>query len=550
MTTRDPPHPPHLAGSAALGRGAWAEARAIFDAAVASDPTDPSAWEGRAAASLWLQDAEGTVESHEHAYTLHRERGDDLAAARACLELAGAFLELRGEPAIANGWFQRARRLLCDLPPAREHALLHIWDAFFALEVELDTAAGMSHARRAIEISEAAEAPDTAVLGLALEGLSRVISGEVREGMSLLDEAVATAVSGELSDPDFICRTCCCMIDACDQVRDYGRAVEWCDRLRTVAERWQVQSFITTCRIKYSGVLLWRGDWEGAEAELDAALRESGDAAPATALVRLAELRRRQGRTEEAVALLDDAGMHPAVVRVRAAMALEADDPVGALDLIDDLLRRIPHRVRTERVGALELRLAAEASLGRADDAQKTLIEIDRIASEIGTDPIQATALWAHGAVAMLREDHAEARRCYEEAAHLFERSGSPYECARARLELAGALAAAGRDDRAAAQAAAALEVLEQMGAAPDTERARTLLASTEPQGDRKESPLTPRQREVLSLVAEGLTDREIGERLFISEFTVHRHVSDILTRLGASSRTGAVARTLREGLL
>jgi pimeloyl-ACP methyl ester carboxylesterase/DNA-binding CsgD family transcriptional regulator len=61
---------------------------------------------------------------------------------------------------------------------------------------------------------------------------------------------------------------------------------------------------------------------------------------------------------------------------------------------------------------------------------------------------------------------------------------------------------------------------------------------------------LTPRQLEVLALVADGLSDREIGERLSISEYTVHRHVSDILGRIGAPTRTAAVARALRSGLL
>jgi DNA-binding NarL/FixJ family response regulator len=84
------------------------------------------------------------------------------------------------------------------------------------------------------------------------------------------------------------------------------------------------------------------------------------------------------------------------------------------------------------------------------------------------------------------------------------------------------------------------------MGAALELARARALLEEREP----AKNPLTARQREVLALVAEGLTDREIGERLFISEYTVHRHVSDILTRLGVSSRTGAAARALREGIL
>jgi LuxR family transcriptional regulator, maltose regulon positive regulatory protein len=546
MPATDVP-PPHSidAGRAALARGAWRDARGHFDDAVDSEPSDPRAWEGRAAASLWLQDVDTVIESWERAFALHREGGDDCAAAGACLELAGAFVELRGEPVVGNGWIQRARRLLRDAPPCRELALLNIWDGFLALQEGPDVVKGRRHARQAVELSEAAGAEDTAVLALALEGLAAVIGGEVRTGMSLLDEAVAVAVGGELTDPDYIYRTCCCMIDACEQVRDYGRAVEWCDRLREVAERWDVPSFIITCRIKYSGVLLWRGEWEAVEAELNAVRADTG-ALPRSASARLAELRRRQGRTEEAQALLQEAGMHTAGVLVRAGLALDSGDPEQALDMAGGLLRRIPEGARTERIGALEIRLRAEVQLGRAEAAAATTAEMKEIASTVGTGPLLAAAHTAHGRLAVLHGDLAAARTAFEESARLYETSGSAYECARARLELASVLEVAGQPDQAAGHAAAAAAVLEPMGAALELARARALLEEREP----AKNPLTARQREVLALVAEGLTDREIGERLFISEYTVHRHVSDILTRLGVSSRTGAAARALREGIL
>lgn len=61
---------------------------------------------------------------------------------------------------------------------------------------------------------------------------------------------------------------------------------------------------------------------------------------------------------------------------------------------------------------------------------------------------------------------------------------------------------------------------------------------------------LTPRQQEVLELVAEGMRDREIAQRLSISENTVHRHMSDILERLEVSSRAAAVAQAVRADLI
>jgi LuxR family transcriptional regulator, maltose regulon positive regulatory protein len=157
-------------------------------------------------------------------------------------------------------------------------------------------------------------------------------------------------------------------------------------------------------------------------------------------------------------------------------------------------------------------------------------------------------SLAASGAVALARDDAEWARKCFEDAAYLFERSGSPYECARVRLDLARALLALDQRPQARTETMAALRALESMGAAPEAGRARALLQEA-PSAPRRSS-LTRRQMEVLALAAEGLTDREIGERLFISEYTVHRHISDILVRLGASSRTGAVAQAIREGYL
>ncbi|TVP49333.1 MAG: hypothetical protein EA350_02265 [Gemmatimonadales bacterium] len=537
-------------GRAALRQGAWEEALDAFEGALRADEEDAAAWEGLAIAALWLEDHSRVIEARERSHALYGAAGDLPAAARLALELGGAHLELRGEMVIANGWFQRGRRILSDLPPTPEHALVHIWDAFFALEGAHDPDAARAHAERAVEVAEATGASDLTMLGRALTGVSRVIGGEVGPGMALLDEAVASAVAGESNDPDIICRTCCCMIDACEQVRDWGRATEWCDRLRALSERWRVDSFLATCRVKYSGVLLWRGEWEAAEEELTrardhfATTRPSSAAAP---MVRLAEVRRRQGRRKEAEALLDGVGTDPRAVPVRAALAIDAGEADLAAELLMSLLRRIPERALTLRVHIHELLVRAELARDHTGEAASVLAQLEALTEEIGTVPMRAAALSAGGALAFASGDSERARDCFEEAAHLFERSGSPYECACARVEMSRALHALGSRDRATSEAAGALAVLDPMGAVPAADAARKL---TGERAAPDTSVLTPRQREVLALAAEGLTDREIGERLFISEYTVHRHMSDILARLGVPTRTGAVGKALREGLL
>ena len=190
-------------GRAALAAGAWADARSALEAAVRAEPQHARAWEDLGTACMWLQDAR-VFEVRQQAYLLYRDAGDDVAAARLSMDLASDFMDLRGELAVAGGWFQRAQRLLETLPPGREHALLEIWLAYMALLDEGNPASAQVHTRNAIAISAATNNRDTGVLALALQGLAQVTEGSVRAGMQALDEALAVALGGEVSDPQSI----------------------------------------------------------------------------------------------------------------------------------------------------------------------------------------------------------------------------------------------------------------------------------------------------------------------------------------------------------
>ncbi|GAA4308826.1 helix-turn-helix transcriptional regulator [Streptomyces venetus] len=131
---------------------------------------------------------------------------------------------------------------------------------------------------------------------------------------------------------------------------------------------------------------------------------------------------------------------------------------------------------------------------------------------------------------------------------------GDVYERARCRLRYAEALVAAGRREEAVAQARAVRETADDLGALPLRERVDALvrrgrLADTTCTGDRA-GVLTAREQEVLRLLALGRSNRRIGEELFISGKTASVHVSNILAKLGASSRGEAVAVAYREGLI
>ena len=148
--------------------------------------------------------------------------------------------------------------------------------------------------------------------------------------------------------------------------------------------------------------------------------------------------------------------------------------------------------------------------------------------------------------------DHDRARTLLEDAVDRFQRIGAPFEAAQARIELATSLAALGRTEPAEREATAALDRLVELGAEAEAERARRLLeVSIRGGGDGARLPgVTRREREVLGLLAEGLTNRQIAERLVISEHTVHRHVTNILRKLDLPSRTAAAAHAVRSGVL
>ena len=121
-----------------------------------------------------------------------------------------------------------------------------------------------------------------------------------------------------------------------------------------------------------------------------------------------------------------------------------------------------------------------------------------------------------------------------------------------ATIELATSLVALGRTDAAEREAAAALDCMLELGAPAEAERARRLLSGFADDGS-GQFPLpevTARERKVLRLLAEGLTNRQIAERLVVSEHTVHRHVTNILRKLDLPSRTAAAAHAVRAGLL
>lgn len=549
MKTADP----LAAGRAALAAGDWPAAIGAFEESLRSAES-PEALEGLGLAAWWLDLSDVVFDSRERAHRLYREREDALGAARLAVWLGWDTAAFRGEPAVANGWLQRALRLLEGRPEAVEHAWLALRSSAFALLEDGDPEEAERFASEAARIARALGAVDHEMVGRALRGFARVTAGRVAEGFQELDEVNAAVLAGEMSDRVMIGLACCYLIAACERIRDYERAVQWCDRLKAFCARWGLRPLFAVCRTQYASVCMWRGAWQEAELELTTAADELAASRPAMTgegLVRLGELRRRQGQLDEAMALFERCGGHPLALLGRASVTLDRGDFKAGADLAERQLRRLPETNRTERAAALELMLRACLAEGRTDEARRATEELEAIASAAGTAPLRALASVAAGLLAERTRDGKSARKHLEDAVDLFEAAGAPFETGRARIDLARVLGSLGRADAAAAEARRAIDDLTPLGARLELARAQALLDGPVPEAlPADPHGLTTRQVEILRLISEGHGNQAIAERLFISAHTVHRHVANVLTRLDVSSRSAAVAKAGRLGLL
>jgi DNA-binding NarL/FixJ family response regulator len=546
----------HEAGRGALARGAWDEARTHLQACIAAEET-PEALEDLGLAAWWLDDATLIFDARERAYALYRARHDARGAARVAIWLVWDCLSFRGDFAVASGWLERARHLLADDQQTPEYGWLLVREGEVALFRGHDPAAAIEIAARAAKLGRDVGDQSVEFTALALEGLARVSRGDVIGGMRRLDEATIAATAGEMKELHAVGVVCCWQIFACERMRDYDRAAQWCARVQEFTRRWGLRPLSGLCRAQYANVLIWRGEWESAEAELMLAARELARVRPATvapALARLGELRLRQGRLDEASRLFEQASPHPQARLGLATLLLERGNADECVALLDRFLAQQGGTEATARTGALELLVRAHAARGDSAAASHSFAELQGIASALGTDPLAASVAATHGVLLRQRGDLEDAANCFESAIDLFIRCGAPFEVAKCRLDLAGIHAATGRLDAAERDALLAMKTLDGLGARHEGERGRRLLhdlrAATPKHGHGRASLLTERQVEILRLVALGLSNGEIAARLHLSEHTVKRHLANLLTKLGLSSRAAAVAYAAREGLL
>jgi len=532
------------AGKRALEAGDWSAARGCFRAALDLRET-PEALLGFGDALWWLGQTREAITHRERAFAAFLQQADPVQAAIAALWLCVDYRQQIGNTAASAGWVARLARLVEDfeLDPMRG------WLLVIKASDSDDPVAGEAWARQAHEFARTAGDLDLEFCAASQVGALLVRQGRLSEGVTWLDESMAGSLSGEGAAPDTVVWTSCNMIVACTLGADFERAVQWVRAADTFTRRYGCPFLFTECRTFYGAVLVAMGDWRQAETELHTAIELSHDAFPVQhrqALATLAELRVAQGRVEEAERLVAGLEDHEAATPVWARIhllreRLPSPRPRSAAGspLIGE--ERLESAVLLELLGEAEIAQDQHQSAAERGRKLVDLGETCRVAAARG-QRLQGRALAAGGHVA-------QAGAHLDAALSAFVRLEMPLESARTRLLCARVLAEQ-EPEVAVAQMQLALTAFEDLGAGRDADDAaaflRQLGVKAARVGPRGVEVLTKREREVLSLLAEGLSNPEIAARLYLSRKTVEHHVAHVLAKLGVRNRAEAAAEAVR----
>jgi DNA-binding NarL/FixJ family response regulator len=531
------PGEPLASGQAALAAGDWSAARAAFEAALAEEET-PEALSGLGTAAMWQGEMEAAVALRERAYAAFRRRPDPLEAAITALSLYFLFRSSLGNVAASRGWLARAERIAEELalPP------LTAWVQCARAHDSDDPVAAERLARAACETARSLGDTDLELCALSQIGIALVDQGRVAEGAPLLDEAMAASLGGEGEQLQTVVYTSCNMIMACSRAAQFERATQWIRAAGPFTRRYGSPHLYTLCRLHHGKVLVSTGDWAAAEAELEDALRVSQATERgliAETLAALAELRLAQGKVDEAAELVAAAADHPVTTGAQAALHMARGEPAAAEALLRRRLRVLGDE-RLESAALLELLCAAELAAGSGEAATATARRLADLASRTSCEAVVARAERALGIAT------ADAQ-ALESALERFAGLEMPFEAARTQLLLGREL----DGEAAVVTARSALATFQRLGAAREADAAaallRTLGVRAGRAGPRGGDVLTRREREVLALLGDGLSNRAIADRLFISQKTAQHHVASVLFKLDLANRAQAAAYAVRE---
>jgi DNA-binding CsgD family transcriptional regulator/intracellular sulfur oxidation DsrE/DsrF family protein len=527
-----------------MANGQWKQARDLLEQHL-QQTCSAELFEELARACWWLNDFTPLFEYRLKAYEAFVQEGNKKGAARNAGWLGLDYLEIKGEFAIANGWFQRAANLLQDVGDCWELAFITLLKARVCFMQQPTNDAALQLVEESISISRRVGSIDGEMMAIGVKGLILTTEGKITEGMTYLDEATLIAITADVKDISLAGITCCFLIEACQRVRDYERAGQWCNKVKELAHRWHFDALFSSCRTHYASVLIWKGDWKAAEHELLLAWKELAQLRPShmnLCLAQLAELRRRQGRWKEANELLDQIQIPFAKLLTCAAFAYDQGEFEMAVEMAQRYVRQIPDKEKTRKLAANELLIRIYAKQQKIEEAIKVLAELKEIAEMVNALPVKASFLSGSGVVQEACGNTMAARENFEDAIDIYDTIDAPFESAVNRILLAELLIRLQQYRNAESELNIALSAFEKMGAEKYSEKAKQLLKTIHRQHAMEQKQeageFTGRELEILRLLSEGKNNEEIAQQLFLSVRTVEKHLTNLYFKMGVSGKS------------
>ncbi|GAA4124923.1 hypothetical protein GCM10022215_32940 [Nocardioides fonticola] len=502
--------------------GRWSPALDVIEGA---DDLGADDLEFRATLRYLVGDVTGYFADANDAYR-QRVPTDPERAARTAAWL-GIMHHLRGETGHRTAWFTRAAELVAAIGECAASAYLQM--APIINDRTPDRALAIATAQEVLAIAVRTGDVDAAALIRQTLGHLLIRVGRVDEGVAMLDDAMLAASSGRLTSPLVELLVASSAMAGYRETQDLERLREWHNTVAQRDERRGAPASADDVRRLYRAELLEAaGDW-------DAAVREAekiedplvlGDAWYLRG--EIARRRGQLGEAEEAYANAEQAGRDPLPGRASARAAAGRSDAVAQLRVALTHVTEPGARARL-LPAAVELVCRDGVAVTETDlaDASAWTEEFEAYADRIGTRLLRARADQCRARLLLATGDPAGALGRTARAGRTLGVLRMPYERARTHLLAAAAQQALGVPEAAAEETDLAARLLDDLG------------VGSSPTAS---SPLSPRESEVLALVAEGATNREIAGRLFLSHRTVDRHVSNILTKLALPSRAAAAA--------
>ena len=504
-----------------------------------------------ATAAYMLGRDDDSVAISERAHGEALRAGEIPLAARAAFWI-GMNLGDRGEWARAAGWFARAERELDEsgldtvergyllVPTAFQQ--VHDGDADAALATYADIAG----------IGQRFGDPDLVVLGRIGRGDALLALGETRRAMAELDEAMVAVLANEVS-PMIVGIVYCGVIEACQEVFDVRRAQEWTTALTEwCARQPDLVPYRGQCLLRRAQLMQLRGQWGDAEREARLAHERltvpRSDPAVGEVVYQQAELCRLRGAFDKAEAAYRQASElgrrpEPGLAQLRLAQ--------GRVDAAAAMIRRAlgEARDRPTRARLLEPYVEIAMAAGDLDAARDAAAELASLASSLEAPLLRAMADRTEGAIRLAEGSITDVLAPLRRSHAAWLALDAPYEAARVRVLIARACQDVGDAETAELELDAVRRTFRDLGAGPDLAAVEAMLGRP---ADRTRLPggLTPRELEVLRLVASGKTNRAIATELVLSEKTVARHLSNIFTKLEISSRASATAYAYEHDLV